>query len=188
MSELVSGPDSALDEVKWQVAFFALVPLALGAMTQPVGRVLNTSPETRFWLRSSPFICVEDLLWFTSAVVAHYIAEPQWSWKPFKSELAYRFRDSELGASKRADIERAALGRWILIILGGIPCQTIKLLAMGGIPFTQAIALMFFISLILGEVLNLFAVACFGTSRIEKNDYGDCWSEKQSHWTSLGYS
>jgi hypothetical protein len=80
--------------------------------------------------------------------------EPTMSWRHFKAEVAYRFRD-EPESEERKEVEKAALGRWILILLAGIPCQTIKLLAMRGIPWTQAMAMMYFLSLIFGETISM---------------------------------
>jgi len=154
--------------VKWQVAFFSIVPLALGTMTQPVGRVFDRPANERFWIRSSPLECVVDILLFWGAVLYHYGTQPEWTWRHYRSELAYRFRDEDFTS---VDIEKATFGRWILILVGGIPCQTIKLVAMSGIPYTQTIALMFFISLLMGEVLNISAVIFFGRSGIIESDY-----------------
>ncbi|KAF9770628.1 hypothetical protein IL306_011801, partial [Fusarium sp. DS 682] len=127
-------------------------------MTQPVGRVFDRPPEDRFWIRSSPLHCAADMLLFWGVLLARYIAQPERSWRHYQDELAYRFRDENHNVVQpRHDAERSVLGRWILLFLGGIPCQTIKLLAMRGIPFTQAAALMFFVSFVLGEVLILSA-------------------------------
>jgi hypothetical protein len=49
----------------------------------------------------------------------------------------------------------------MLLLLGGIPCQTIKLVAMRGIPMTQAAALVFFLALSFGEVVRFSAESMF---------------------------
>lgn len=148
------------DEAKWQVAFWAVIPLALGTMTQPVGRVFNMPPEYRFWLRSSPILCVGDILYFLIRVMTAYFRDPERSWRHFKQELAYRYRDEDWSKEPK-EVEKAALGRWILILLGSIPCQTIKLMAMRGIPWTQSLAMMYFLSLVFGEGLNTTAEAIY---------------------------
>lgn len=145
------------DEVTWQVAFFALMPLALSAMTQTVGRVLDAPPELSFWLRSSPLVCAVDVLYFLYRVAAGYVSTPAWSLAPFRAELEYRFSDTDWTWDSRPEFEKAALGRWILLLLGGIPCQTIKLMAMRGIPVTQVMALVYFTALIFGETVNISA-------------------------------
>ena len=141
--------------MKWQVALFALMPLMLGAMAQPVGRVLDHPARYSLWMRSSPILCAGDMLHFLARYADRCYREPTFL-ANFKAELAYRFRDDEASQDKR-DIERTALVRWIMILLGGIPCQTIKLGAMQGVPLTKTVGLLFFISLVFGEVINISA-------------------------------
>ncbi|RSL80241.1 hypothetical protein CDV31_017137, partial [Fusarium ambrosium] len=70
-----------------------------------------------------------------------------------KFELKKRFeRDSRANDRKDTDIANGIRG--VLMILGG-SFQTVKLMAMRGIPWTQAWALMFMISIVFGEVLIL---------------------------------
>jgi hypothetical protein len=126
-------------------------------MTQPVGRVLDAPPELRFWLRSSPFICAADILCFVFRIITDYVLQPEWSWRHVRTELAYRFRDEDWADSRGREIERAMLGRWMLMLLGGIPCQTIKLVAMRGIPLTQTAGLLFFLAQVFGEVITIAA-------------------------------
>lgn len=142
------------------MAFFALVPLALGAMTQPVGRVMDAPPNLSSWLRSSPIFCAGDMLYFLLRVVVDYVLEPALFWRHFNAEIAYRFRDEDWSQSPK-EVEKSAMGRWVLIVLGGIPCQTIKLMAMRGIPLTQTWAMLFFAALVFGEVLNIAAESLF---------------------------
>ncbi|KJZ69017.1 hypothetical protein HIM_11592 [Hirsutella minnesotensis 3608] len=129
-------------------------------MTQPVGRVMDAPPELAFWLRSSPIFCAGDMLYFLLRIVVDYLLEPTLSWRHFKAELAYRFRDEDW-YQRPKEVEKSVMGRWVLIVLGGIPCQTIKLMAMRGIPLTQTWALLFFVALIFGEVLNVAAESIF---------------------------
>ena len=143
-------------EVTWQVAFFALVPLALGCMTQPVGRVFDAPPELRVWLRANPLICAGDIFQYLLRILSAYAVEPCWSWRPLKSVLADRFRDTDWSAP-RPQFEQAALGRWALVLLGGILSPTVKLMAMRGIPVTQSLALMYAMALVFGEVVNIAA-------------------------------
>jgi len=127
-------------------------------MTQPVGRVLDMPAELRFWMRANPLVCVGDLLhYLVRIILIDARAEPGRPWRRvFRAALADRFRDTDWSAP-RPKFEQAAVGRWALLLLGGIPCQTIKLMAMRGIPATQAFALMFVVALVLGEGLNVFA-------------------------------
>ena len=117
------------------MAFFALVPLALGCMTQPVGRVFDAPPELRIWMRANPLLCAGDVFHYLLRVLIAYAVEPCWSWCHFRGVLADRFRDTDWSAP-RPQFEQAALGRWALVLLGGILSPTIKLMAMRGIPVT----------------------------------------------------
>ncbi len=154
--DATAAPDP---EVTWQVAFFALVPLALGCMTQPVGRVFGAPAELRFWMRANPLVCAGDVLHYFLAVLITYTVEPCWSWRHFRRALADRFCDIDWSAPP-PKFENAAVGRWTLIALGGIPCQTVKLMAMRGIPATQSLTLTYAVALVFGEALNLSAEAC----------------------------
>jgi hypothetical protein len=182
LTSAASSPGS--NEVTWQVAFFALVPLVLGTMTQPVGRVMDSEPELRFWLRSSPIFCIGDMLYFLLRVAIDHILEPTWSWRHFKAELYHRFRDEKWSEASN-EVEKAALGRWILILLGAVPCQTIKLMAMRGIPKTQTLAMMYFISMILGEILNITAEASFRQIPAESVGRQHLLSESKPTWHGL---
>lgn len=156
MSEAQSTlPTADPDEVKWQVALFALMPLILGAMTQPVGRVLDQPSRYQFWMRSSPILCAADMLHF----LIRYTSRCSRDWNfllHYRAELACRFRDDRV-AHEPYDVQRTAIVRWMLILLGGAPCQTIKLAAMQGIPLTKALALVFFLSIVFGEVISISA-------------------------------
>lgn len=172
--------------MKWQTAFWALVPLAVGAMTQPCGCVLSLPESARFWLRCSPIVCIADSAYWVALVAADTVTAVyrtgSLSIEPLRSQLAYRFRgddgsdwDDTLpilpqeyqhdragrnGPTPQA-VPRPAESRTpirlCLIALAGIPCQTIKLVAMDGIPWTKAWALMFFISIVVGETQHILA-------------------------------
>ncbi|UNI23850.1 hypothetical protein JDV02_009643 [Purpureocillium takamizusanense] len=112
-------------------------------MTQPAGRVMDAPPELAIWLRASPIFCAGDMLLFFLRVAVNYAMMPVLSWRHFETDSA--------------DVEKLALGRWILLLLGGVPCQTIKLVSMRGIPLTQTWALLLFLGLLFGEAVNLAA-------------------------------
>lgn len=100
------------------------------------------------------------MLYFLLRVVVDYVLEPALSWRHFNAEIAYRLRDEDWSQRPR-EVEKSAMGRWVLIVLGGIPCQTIKLMAMRGIPLTQTWAMLFFAALVFGEILNIAAESSF---------------------------
>ena len=153
-------------EVKWQVALWALMPLALGAMTQTTGRVFEYSGSMAFWIRASPFVCIGDMVCFGISLVWDYIAQPTLSLRHIKAELAWRFRDEDFAATSVVIAGRSILTRWMLMILGGIPFQTVKLLAMRGVPYTKTWALMYFLPQIFGELLTISALILFSPEGI----------------------
>ena len=140
---------------------WALVPLAIGAMTQETGRVFNTDGTYASWLRFSPIICAGDMLAFLVSLLYDYIVDPTLSLKHLRAELAWRFRDYDLANLSTGDLKKSTVIRWALMIVGGIPLQTVKLFAMQGIPCTKAFALMYFIPQVLSEVLYFTAVMFF---------------------------
>ncbi|KAH6876720.1 hypothetical protein B0T10DRAFT_414161, partial [Thelonectria olida] len=139
--------------VKWQTAFWALVPLAIGAMLQPCGRVLDLPTKYSFWLRCSPILCIADSVQWIGLLFRfrneHTVMLPQ-------STVEVRESDdnSELDL-RQTKAENGTIMRWTLLCLSGIPCQTIKLVAMKGIPWTKTWALMYFLSIVVGEIQYL---------------------------------
>ena len=151
---------SSPDEVTWQVAFWALIPLALGTMSQPVGRMFDIPSKYGFWLRSTPIFCVGDLIYFMLRVIFTCSLQGGPFLQRVKEEIRYRYRDEDWSKESK-DVEKSALRRWIVILIGSIPCQTIKVMFMGDIPFTQTLAMMFIIPMVFGEILIIAAkVVC----------------------------
>ena len=54
--------DDIASEVSWQTAFFLLFGIAFLAISQPCGQFLGMHSKYRFWLRTSPFLCLADTL------------------------------------------------------------------------------------------------------------------------------
>lgn len=152
-----ASASDAPNEVSWQVAWWSLVPLALAAMTQPCGKVLdNDEKNFRFWARSS-LVCIIDLLRFVVLLILECATKPPSRWiETAKSKIRHRF-DGVYTQNDTLSAENTILIRWALLVLGGVPCQTIKLVAMSGIPWTKTWALMYFISIVFGEVLIFMA-------------------------------
>jgi hypothetical protein len=151
----LTSSDSSSDEVRWQVAWFALVALGLAAMVQPCGNVLSRKEKNhRFYIRASPIVCVADMVHFIALVFLGFSWHlPTWLYN-IKFELKRRF-EGEPGAKDREAAENSIGIRWILMILGAYQFQAIKLIGMRGIPWTQAWAIMFAISILFGEILIL---------------------------------
>lgn len=121
-------------------------------MTQPCGRVLGRSEgNCRFYGRSSPVFCIADVLHFITLVGLGFNFNPRIFKRNIKYELRKRFADGAEDDMTKAENSRAM--RWTLMALDGIPCQTVKLMAMEGVFWTKAWAGMFVLSLVFGEVV-----------------------------------
>ncbi|KAJ5633229.1 hypothetical protein N7490_009568 [Penicillium lividum] len=124
-------------------------------MTQPCGSILcMKSRNHRFYIRASPIVCIADVIQFTLFVLLGSSRNPKVWLLNIKFELKERFQ-GESGARDKEAADNSILMRWILMILGASQFQAIKLMAMEGIPWTQAWAMMFGISIVFGEVLIL---------------------------------
>lgn len=142
-------------EVSWQTAWWALVPLAIGTMTQPCGKVLGSSDRNvRFYIRASPLICALECIYFLVLILLGLSTSWRCFVKNFKNELNHRFADEH---ADHMQAESSRLVRITLLVLSGIPFQTIKLTAMTGIPWTQRTALAFFTSIVFWEVIAALA-------------------------------
>jgi hypothetical protein len=172
LTQPAASASEAPTEVSWQVAWWSLVPLALAAMTQPCGKVLdNDEKDFRFWARSSPLVCIIDLLRFVVLLILDFAKNPPSRWiESAKSKIRHRF-DSPAAINDIESAENTIWIRWALLILGGVPCQTIKLVAMSGIPWTKTWALMYFISIVFGEIL-IFVAARVGRGPISVRTFG----------------
>lgn len=117
---LASGP---LDEVKWQVAWWALVPLAIGDIVLHYRARLEDPSRTQ--RKVAPKFEVRDTT-------------------PVPGQTRYE-------TSRMA--ESTVLLCWTLLLFGGIPGQTMKVVTMSGIALTKTWGLMYFISIAFAEVL-----------------------------------
>ncbi|KAL2006602.1 hypothetical protein VTN00DRAFT_9270 [Thermoascus crustaceus] len=125
---------SSNNEVNWQVAWMALVLLAIGAMTQPCGYVLDIDETNyRLYIRASPIVFIADVLHFLVRVFLGFSLDYREFWYHIKAMIRYRFRE-EHGIYGLVGAEKASIIRWALLVIGSIPCQTINLMAMQGIP------------------------------------------------------
>ncbi|OBT69347.1 hypothetical protein VE03_01062 [Pseudogymnoascus sp. 23342-1-I1] len=134
---------SDVNIVPWQSALWALLALALNAMTQPSDA--DPSPDSAIsLLRSSPVTCLTDslsiLVWLT---VGRFYGESS------SNSLASKriaIRPDPLPDRPRVF---SPITTAVFFILGPLP-QAVKLAGMSGVPFTQAIGFIFLVSYLLG--------------------------------------
>ncbi|KAJ4288592.1 hypothetical protein N0V90_011829 [Kalmusia sp. IMI 367209] len=155
------------DQVSWQSAFWALVPIQLSVMTQPSGRVLDLPARLRTYARSSPIMCAFDaaskLIEF-GAILWYYGFDFQMAAVALVEEAYGDGEPEKLGIQA---VEDLGFIRALLFILGALP-QVVKLLSSRGIPWTQAWTVMFLASYIVTEAMHiLHDHSFFDTSRID---------------------
>jgi hypothetical protein len=165
--------------VSWQTIFWTLVPLAIGSMSQPGGRICGLSSRYRTYLRCSPILCSADALSVVLQLIASYTYQRQSVLEAIGTLLHERFNPDEgLGGQEPGDdilapererefegeaegilsLEKMTWLRWLWFILGTLP-PTIKLMAMKGIPWEQAWGMMFLASWVINEGLIIFATS-----------------------------
>jgi hypothetical protein len=154
--------DSTSWPLAWQNAFWALIPLALNSMLQPVGRISEYDSTISFFLRISPIICVVDAVSSVVLIISHMAcdgvsfrtATRAWADLRFRPDASEGESMSESASPFRQDevetIEASPLVRLIVFII--TVTQSVKLFACTGIPWTHAWAYMFLGSFILLEV------------------------------------
>ena len=145
--------DSARNEVSWQSAFWALVPIAINSMTQPCGKIYGFSEDYGFFLRSSPIICAYDAI-STLVLFGFRLIEGKSFRKASQAVISYRFRhtNEEIGSGGLQDLQNNTRLRLFLFAAGALP-QLIKIYAFAGVHWTKVWASLFFVSFGLLEVL-----------------------------------
>ena len=143
------------NQVSWQSAVWALVPIALNSMTQPSGKVLGMPSNWSFYLNSSPIVVTVKalellftLVWRiysmrSLATAAHSITQD-------------RFSDVGGSRSGLAQLQEIKSVRLIVFVFGALP-QIIKLYAMSGVLGTQICASLFFGSFLIIEAITMWS-------------------------------
>lgn len=134
-------PDNSI--VPWQSALWAVLALALNAMTQPSSADPSPTPAISL-VRSSPVICFIDAvsipIWL---VVGCYYGE-----STTNSLTSKRLATRPNRTPASAPIFSATTSA-VFFILGPLP-QAIKLAGMSGVPLTKFVGLVFLVAYILG--------------------------------------
>ncbi|KAJ8117650.1 hypothetical protein OPT61_g1186 [Boeremia exigua] len=132
----------ALDHVRNSIesAFWGLIPLALSAMTQPSGQVLQYPIQLRTYLRSSPVVCGFDALTLLIRFAA-YLLTGCYSAPLHAAARAMQIRNrpqNKLGPNEGFQaLENLPTVRWLVFCFGTLP-QAVKITAFGGLYWTKA--------------------------------------------------
>lgn len=148
---------AATNFVSWQSAFWGLVPFAVNSMTQPAGLVCGAPTTIAFMLRSSPIICLIDVV-FLLICYLYYLYKMGDFVEAHTQLLLFRFQEKALGDGSQEgsyrNLQRNTIFRVVVFLL---TCsQSIKLFAYGGLIGTKVIASMYLISFLVIEALLVF--------------------------------
>ena len=155
--------------------FWAFVPTALNAMTQPSGRIFGLHTYYSFALRISPIICgISAALTLTQVT---YLTLIQKSFKvACLGVYAQRFKSTLTDGEQRlsGDFDRLRINsifRIGLFVLGALP-QSIKLFSSSGVAFAQACCAAFVTAFVTDEVILYISARATDASSIA---YDDVW-------------
>ncbi|KAH8650393.1 hypothetical protein BGZ60DRAFT_196354 [Tricladium varicosporioides] len=151
--------------MSWQSAIWILIPLALSAMTQPSGNFCTFPGRLQTYLRASPFVCASDTLAIILQIIKNMVNGMRLR-HAIRATLIPRFvgpDEQSSTAQSLQPLEQLTFMRWILFILGTLP-QAIKLCSLRGAPWTFAWGLMYLVSFLVMELLNIL-------SRTPHDDY-----------------
>lgn len=137
-------PADTSNEVSWQSAFWALLPIALNSMTQPTGKVLGTPSKYSFYFNSSPIICLANAL----EIIVSKLCWRAWTLESLDAAASLTAKElfedvkSQERPSGLVQLQEIKVVRLTVFVLGAIP-QIIKLYAMSGVVGTQLCASMY---------------------------------------------
>ncbi|KAK5124112.1 hypothetical protein LTR85_001815 [Meristemomyces frigidus] len=144
------------DTMSWQSLFWAIVPIALNAMSQPSGRILGHPSTMNFTLRCSPVLCAASAIDSIVRVIAYTISEGSFP-DGVKLFTAVRFSDRRNDDDGSFNsMRKNTLFRTLLFVLGVVP-QLVKIYATRGIPWTLAWCTAFLATYVVDQVIVLFA-------------------------------
>ena len=125
-------------------------------MCQPVGRVLGLPHGHSFALRSSPIICVVD----SFAMLLQFVSRGIQTRSAFEGvNLTVQARFADVQADEDgsfAALRKNTVFRILLFFMGALP-QAIKIYAVRGVPWTQALATVYLASFLLSEIAAVIA-------------------------------
>jgi hypothetical protein len=145
----------AENQVSWQTAYWGLVAFAVSAMIQPAGRFLSFDPALRFFLRSSPVLCLGDLLALLVLVVIGSIEQNSLP-RGVLEVLIYRGHIPHNADGIPRPPQEVTWARLLVFVMVALPAG-LKLFSPSGLPWTQCWGYCFFISWTLYELIAAVA-------------------------------
>jgi hypothetical protein len=120
-------------------------------MTQPAGRICGLPSRHRTYLRSSPILCLADVvsLILTFIFLLCHLISPRVC---LETIIEKRYDDVSDSSEGIQSLEEMTLLRWAFFIICSLP-PVIKLLSLTNVPWSQAYGAMFLSSFIIIEGL-----------------------------------
>lgn len=144
---------STASPVTWQTALWTLIALAACVMSQPCGRICGVKSGFKIYLRSSPMVCLCDILCIPAQVCIYKIRMGTPFALGLKLVLYHRFgtyKDDQ--PESLQTLKYTTWLRWMFFVIGAAG-SALKLLVMTGIPWTKTWGLLFLISFFAVELL-----------------------------------
>ena len=143
-------------EISWPSVFWAVIAVALNAMSQPSGKTLGFPSKYSPALRCSPLLCGAHTV-HTVLQLGHYSFDARSFQKALAKWVTQRFDGKDPNSSILNALNYAAHVYIIILFLVGAFLQAIKIFAAGGIAGTQIICSLYFASFCVDEILALSA-------------------------------
>lgn len=149
-----ASPTAAANTVSWQSAYFALLAAAINVLVQNVGMVCGLPSYDRIVARSSPIICLADILLIAIKFVWLQLlgCSPQTAAR----HVWYDRFENTLEGHRDSGIDHIWRFNMAFFVLGALP-QSIKVFGMRGIPGTQIWTAFFLAAFLVPEFLRLVA-------------------------------
>lgn len=150
--------------VSWFSLFWGILPIALNSMSQPSGKVCDSPAGIGFMLRSSPIICVFDILIMVVRIIYHSISRGSIR-EASQVVIIQRFTFDDDNSGTFSDFRNNAIFRWISFAL--MVAQAVKLFVFEGIIWTKVWASMYIGSFLVLEMLVVIPSRWIDISKAE---------------------
>ncbi|PVH75458.1 hypothetical protein DL98DRAFT_658139 [Cadophora sp. DSE1049] len=133
-----------------------MATLALNSMTQPCGRVCGIDNRYRTYLRSSPIICVLDIIMMLSRFPHLIIKRRIPAKKSARLTIMERFDDDSPVEGIQV-LGSTVWIRWLLFMMGPLP-QAIRLASFQGVFWSKVLGFGFLVPWLIMELMILISV------------------------------